>query len=205
MPYVATTLGGNSSGTLLPPSRTQAKTEGSSRRSAVATRETCETLPIRPASSTTSASNPGRTTTGVSVTIERVTTARPPICASGRQASHVWRAGSTPSRAEVASAEAAMASWVSTTPFGSPDVPEVATTSASPSSTGMPPAIACWSPSEPTTRVGRSASSITWRAAGGSLGSRGAAASPVSQMARRASTKPMPPGRSSATSSGTGQ
>ena len=40
----------------------------------------------RPACSTTSASNPGRTTTGVPVTIERVTTLRPPICASGRQA-----------------------------------------------------------------------------------------------------------------------
>ena len=121
MPYVATTLGGNTSGTLLPPRRTQVKTEGSRRWSAVATNETCDTSPERPASSTASASNPGRTTTGVPVTIERVTTASPPMCASGRQAIHACRAGSTPSRAEVASAEAAMASWVSTTPLGRPD------------------------------------------------------------------------------------
>ena len=106
---------------------------------------------------------------------------------------------------EVATAEAATASWVSTTPLGCPDVPDVATTSASPSSTGIPSRRACCSPSEPTMRVGRSASSMAVRAAGGSRGSRGAAASPVSQMARSASTKPIPPGRSSATSSGTGQ
>ena len=41
-------------------------------------------------------------------------------------------------RAVVARAEAATASWVRTTPFGWPEVPEVATTSASPSSTGNP-------------------------------------------------------------------
>ena len=52
--------------------------------------------------------------------------------------------------ADVARAEAATASWVSTTPLGWPDVPDVATTSASPSSTGMPSASACCSPSEPT-------------------------------------------------------
>ena len=48
MPYVETTLAGSVSGALLPPRRTQAKTEGSSRRSAVATRDTCETRPERP-------------------------------------------------------------------------------------------------------------------------------------------------------------
>ncbi len=85
------------------------KTVGSRRWSAVATNDTCETNPERPASSTTWASNPGRTTTGVPVTIERVTTASPPMCARGRQAIHTCRAGSTPSRAEVASAEAATA------------------------------------------------------------------------------------------------
>ena len=94
------------------------KTEGSRRCSAVATSETWDTRPERPASSTASASKPGRTTTGVPVTIARVTTASPPMCASGKQAIHTCRAGSTPSRAEVASAEAATASWVSTTPLG---------------------------------------------------------------------------------------
>ena len=64
------------------------KTEGSRRWSAVATNETWDTRPERPASSTVSASNPGRTTRGVPVTIARVTTARPPMCARGRQAIH---------------------------------------------------------------------------------------------------------------------
>ena len=39
----------------------------------------------------------------------------------------------------MAVADATTASWVSTTPFGSPVVPLVATTSASPASTGRPP------------------------------------------------------------------
>ena len=136
MPYVETTFAGSASGALLPPSSTQANTDGSSRRNAVATRETWVARPVRPACSTASASNPGSTSSGVSVTMARVTTARPPMWASGRQASHVWRVGSTASCAEVARADASTASCVSTTPFGCPDVPDVATTSASPSSTG---------------------------------------------------------------------
>ena len=181
------------------------KTEGSSLCTAVATRATWVARPVRPICSTASASKPGTTRRGVPVMIDRVTTESPPMCASGRQASQEWRAGSMPSRSDVARAEALIASWVNTTPLGCPDVPDVATTSASPSATGIPSTSACCSPSEPTMRVGRSASSIVVRAAGGSRGSRGAAASPVSQMARSASTKPIPPGRSSATSSGTGQ
>ena len=79
---------GSASGALLPPRRTQRKTEGSIRCSAVATRATCETCPDRPAASTASASNPGMTTTGVPVTIERVTTGRARRCAraAGRRA-----------------------------------------------------------------------------------------------------------------------
>ena len=54
----------------------------------------------------------------------------------GRQASQRCVAGSTPSRAEVAFADAATALWVRTAAFGSPVLPLVATTRASPSSTG---------------------------------------------------------------------
>ncbi len=168
---------------LLPPSNTQVKTEGSRRCSAVATSETCVTRPDRPSSSTVSASKPGSTTTGVAVRIERVTTASPPMCARGKQASQVCLDGSTSSRFDVALADAPIASWVSTTPLGCCDVPEVATTSASPSSTGSPPLSACCSPSEVTIRVGLRASSTVRRASSGSRGSRGAAASPVSHMA----------------------
>ncbi len=118
MPYVETTFGGSTLGALLPPSRTQVKTEGSILPNAVATSATWLTRPDRPAASTASASNPGIATSGVSVTIDRVTTESPPMCARGRQASHACRAGSTPSRAEVAQADDATASCVSTTPLG---------------------------------------------------------------------------------------
>ena len=67
----------------------------------------------------------------------RVTTDNPPTCDSGRQASHV-SSPVTARRADVAVADAATASWVSTTPRGVPVVPLVATTSASPSSTPRP-------------------------------------------------------------------
>ena len=69
---------GRSSGAWLPPRRTQVKTEGSSRRSAVATSETwVDPSRTARAASTVSASNPGMTTSGVPVTIERVTTDEP--------------------------------------------------------------------------------------------------------------------------------
>ena len=73
------------------------------------------------------------------------------------------------------------ASWVSTTPFGSPVVPLVATTSASPSSTGSSSRIA------PSSRVDRCA-----RKAGIDRQHRVA----VVPGRRSASTKPGPPGRS---------
>ena len=61
--------------------------------------------------------------------------------AAGRPAS--GRRRSTPSRALVACADAATASWVSTTPFGvARSMPLVATTRASPASTGRPPSSA---------------------------------------------------------------
>ena len=59
--------------------------------------------------------------------------------ASGRHASHRSDPGRTPIASLVAWAEAATAACVSTTPFGRPVVPLVATTSASPGSTGRPP------------------------------------------------------------------
>ena len=181
------------------------KTVGSSRRSAAATNETCVTAWERPSSSATSASNPGSTVSGVPVNKARVTTERPPMCAKGRQASQECREGSMPNRSEVARAEAKRASCVRITAFGWPDDPLVATTSASPSSVGMPPGRTWCSPSEATTREGRNAPSNASRAVRGRRGSRGATASPVSQTARSVSTKPAPPGRSSATSSGTGR
>ena len=181
------------------------KSAGSSRRRAAGTNERCVAFSARPSASTASASKPGRTVRRVPVTRARVTTDSPPTWARGRQASQAWRAGSTPSRSEVASADARRASWVRTTPLGWPDDPLVAITSASPSSTGSPPAITWCSPSDATTRDGRRAASRRSRAARGRRGSSGAAASPVSQTARSVSTKPGPPGRSSATSSGTGR
>ncbi len=100
------------------------KTAGSMRPSAVVTSDTWVARPERPAASTASASKPGMTTSGVAVTSARVTTASPPMWARGRQASHVWRPGSTPKRRDVARADASTASWVRTTPLGCPAVPE---------------------------------------------------------------------------------
>ena len=84
-------------------------------------------------------SNRRRTVQGVPVTSERVTTERPPMWASGRQATQRSRQGSTPRPAEVARADASTDAWVWTTPLGSPVVPLVATTRASPGSVGRPP------------------------------------------------------------------
>ena len=49
MPYVEMTFAGRASGALLPPSSTQANTDGSSRCNAVATKETWVARPVRPA------------------------------------------------------------------------------------------------------------------------------------------------------------
>ena len=75
-------------------------------------------------------------------------------------------------RSIVARADAATASCVRTTPLGWPDVPERRDDQGVAFLDGQRrPGRACCSPSEPTIRVGRSASSIALRAAGGSRGS----------------------------------
>ncbi len=118
---------------------------------------------------------------------ERVTTERPPTWLSGRQASQRCLSASTPSRAEVARAEAATAVWVRTTPFDAPVLALVATTRASPSSTGTAPC--CLSiPPGVMTQEGRNMSSNRWRAGGARRWSRGATASPASQADLSAST-----------------
>ena len=94
------------------------------------------------------------------------------------------------------------ASWVSTTPLGSPVDPLVATTSASPASTGRAAGEAVLA----RRRGRRSAPTARWpsaarpRAGGGSRRSTGSAASPRSHTRRSASTNAGPPGRSRATS-----
>ena len=50
------------------------------------------------------------------------------MCANGRQANQVCLFGSTASLFDVALADARTASWVSTTPLGCREVPDVATT-----------------------------------------------------------------------------
>src|SRR5690606_32828800 len=137
------------------------------------------------AASTAPASKPSCTVRGVPVSSARVTTERPPTWASGRQASQRSAPGSTPRRALVARAEAATASWVSTTALGSPVVPLVATTSASPSATGS---------------SGRAAASTRSRAGPGRRGSRGRTASPSSQARRSRSTNAGVPRASTTTS-----
>ena len=99
-----------------------------------------------------------------------------------------------------------MASCVSTTPFGWPDVPEVATTRASPSSTGMPSA-QCVLLAVGANNPGGS-KSVQHRVAGdeGKTGvERGGSISGVPDGLECIDKARMPPGRSSATSSGTGQ
>ncbi len=97
-------------------------------------------------------------------------------------------------------AEADTDARVWTTPLGSPVVPLVATTKASPGSVGTPPR-SVGTPSVETTMDGRRVSSRRSTAGAGRRVSTGSTASPESHAARRASTKPGPAGRSSATSS----
>src|SRR5918995_6020362 len=155
-----------------PPRRTVRKTDGSTRPSRLGTSDT-RVHPAAAAAATAAGSNPSCRVRGVPVSRAREITARPPTWASGRQASQRSAPGSTPSRAVEAWADAATASWVSTTALGSPPVPLVATTSASPSATGS--------------SVQAAASSCA-RAAGGRRGSSGSTASPSSQARRRRST-----------------
>src|ERR671910_1001951 len=182
MPEVVTALGGRFAGMADPPSTTVRKTDGSTRPSRLGTSDT-RVHPAAAAAASAAGSNPSCTVRGVPVSSARVTTARPPMWASGRQPSQRSAAGSTPSRADEARADAATASCVSTTALGSPLVPLVATTSASPSVTGSSV---------------RAAASTCARAAGGSRGSSGSTASPSSQARRRRSTTSSVP-RASAT------
>ena len=89
------------------------KRVGSIRRSAVATRLTS----VAGEDCTAAGSKLGSTVSGVPVSSARVTTARPPTWESGRQASQ-WSSLVTANRSLDARADAATASWVSTTPFG---------------------------------------------------------------------------------------
>ena len=118
--------------------------------------------------------------------------------AAGRRAS--GRRRSTPRRVLVASADARTASWVSTTPLGSPVDPLVATTSASPASTAdRPPATSgARRRPRPISADGAMAASRRSRAGAGSRWSTGNAASPRSHTRRSASTNAGPPGRSRA-------
>src|SRR5439155_12749188 len=111
---------------------------------------------------------------GVPVRAARVTTDKPPTWESGRQASHLSLAGSTRRRAHEPWTEARTASWVSTTPFGRPVLPLVATTRASPASTVSP---------------ARSSARRAARARPGMRGSTGSTASPASHACRRRETK----------------
>ncbi len=113
MPYVVTVLAGRSAGGRPPPSTIVRNAVGSMRPSAVETSDTS----VAPLLMTASASKPGWTVSGVPACRLRVTTDSPPTCDSGRQASQ-WSSSRTSSRALVAAADAATASWVSTTPFG---------------------------------------------------------------------------------------
>src|SRR5581483_2309268 len=176
MPYVVTTFVGREGGGAAPPSTIVRNSAASIRRNAVATSDT-SVAPSRAAVSTAPASKPSCTTNGVDVYSARVTTPSPPTCASGMHANHVSLSGSTYSRSLVANADAATASWVSTTPFGSPVVPLVATTSASPSSTGA------------SIRIDASNRAA---AARGRRGSTGSTASPASHARRSDSTKATP-------------
>ena len=193
-------------GSLLPPRSTQVKTEGSRRWSAVATNETWVTRPERPASSTASASNPGRTTRGVPVTIERVTTAEPPDVRERQAGQPRVPVGvdAEPGRGRLGRGGHGV--------VGEHDALGMTRRARG----GDDQRVALLDPDAVAQRVllavgahdPRGAQCVEQhlaRRSGAAVGSSGAAASPVSQMARRASTKPMPPGRSSATSSGTGQ
>ena len=130
------TLAGRSGGGACPPTRIVRNADGSMRASAVGTSDVRVQPVGRGRASTAAASKPSCTVHGVPVTSDRVTTDSPPTWASGRQASQRSASGSTSSRALVARADASTAAWVRTTSLGSPVLPLVATTSASPSSTG---------------------------------------------------------------------
>ena len=126
-----------SSGALLPPRRTQVKTEGSSRRSAVATSETCDDPARAPglfdglgleARAGPRAGVPVDDRTGhdgQAADVRQRQAGQPDVTGGVDAEPGRWSPR----------ADAATASWVSTTPLGVPDVPDVATTSASPSST----------------------------------------------------------------------
>ena len=114
--------------------------------------------PRRACRSTSSASNPSSTVTGVPGH-QRPGHHGQTADVGQRQAGHPAVAGRIhpQARPRWPAAEARTASWVRTTPLGSPLVPLVATTRASPASTGRPAGWG-WSPPASTTVEGRRAS-----------------------------------------------
>ena len=87
----------------------------------------------------------------------------------------------------LALADQAMASAPSSTSLGAPPVPEVATTAATPASTGRPPG-SVRRPSPSTRWVGRAAARMAASSGAGAAISSGRTASPASQAAVTAPT-----------------
>ena len=192
-------LAGRSAGMAEPPSRMVRHRATSTRPSSVGTSETC-VAPRRAASSIAAASARACTSSRAPVHRARVITEKPPTWDNGRQASH-HVSPATPVATEVAYAAYSMLRWVCTAPLGAPVVPDVAMTSASPSSTGRPPSSDRVPPSASTTCVAPRATITRSRWARGAPGSSGSTASPASHALRTAATKRSPPGSSSAVSS----
>ena len=136
IPYVVTQLLGRSLGVREPPSKIFRYSDGSMRWKAVVTRET-RVAPSRAAASYASAVKEGTATREVPIMRERVITESPPTCDAGKHANH-WSRRETLSATDVAFALASTADIVSTAAFCVPVVPLVATTTASPVSTGRP-------------------------------------------------------------------
>src|SRR6266508_4448504 len=163
-----------------PPTRMRRKPRRSqpaatSRQSIVGTSDT-RVAPWRLAGSTASGSKPSWTVRGIPPCQARATIARPATPCSGTHASQ--RSPSpAPSAAEVASAAARTPVAVSSTALGTPAVPEVATTAATPSGSGRPSG-SRRRPSASTRCVGRTRprSSVA-----GAAGSSGSTARPSSQ------------------------
>ena len=170
------------------PGRRRARSCGSRRcrsaRSAVATSDTS----VAPRRRRRRRVEPGRArSVGCPVRSARVTTARPPTWASGRQASQ-WSSGPTPSRAVLADAERHGVVGQHDALRRRPIEPLVATTRASPGSTGRPPARGAPCRSVETMAAGAIAPARRPSRPAGSRWSTGKAASPSSQTSASAST-----------------
>src|SRR6266540_1291455 len=189
-PYVVTTVApssaaraSSSGGMGPPPTRMRRKPRRSqpaatSRQSIVGTSDT-RVAPWRLAGSTASGSKPSWTVRGIPPCQARATIARPATPCSGTHASQ--RSPSpAPSAAEVASAAARTPVAVSSTALGTPAVPEVATTAATPSGSGRPSG-SRRRPSASTRCVGRTRPSRRRSSGAGAAGSSGSTARPSSQ------------------------